>query len=217
MTDRVPTGYTAFDGATQIASGRLLLVALEVKRALEEGSCSVLIFDDSTGEQIEVDVRGGEEEIRARLLAAEERKPGPVPEKDATGLGPRRPGRPRLGVLAREVTLLPRHWEWLGDQPGGASVALRKLVEAARRSNAGRDRVRKAREATYRFMSAMAGNLPGFEEAARGLFAGNSRWFEAHIGGWPEDVRRYLERLAEGAMLGETSGDAGIDHPGDGD
>ncbi len=75
---------------------------------------------------------------------------------------PRGRGRPKLGVVAREVTLLPRHWDWLNAQPGGASVALRKLVEQARRANGDADRARAAREAAYHFMSAMAGDLPAF-------------------------------------------------------
>ena len=102
--------------------------------------------------------------------------------------------------MAREVTLLPRHWDWLNGQPGGASVALRKLVEQARRENEGKDRVRRAQEATYRFMSAMAGNLAGFEEASRALFAGDPEQFTELIRGWPEDVRRHLAKLVQGAM-----------------
>src|SRR5262245_3846770 len=108
----------------------------------------------------------------------------------------RRPGRPKLGVVAREVTLLPRHWEWLGAQPGGASVALRKLVEEARRANGDADRARAARDAAYRFMSVMAGNLAGFEEASRALFADDRRRFVGLVAGWPDDVRDHVVRLA---------------------
>jgi hypothetical protein len=99
-------------------------------------------------------------------------------------------------VVAREVTLLPRHWEWLNGQPGGASVALRKLVEQARRANGDADRQRAAREAAYHFMSAMAGNLPGFEEAARALFADDRRSFAARIAAWPADIRDHIVKLA---------------------
>ena len=109
---------------------------------------------------------------------------------------PRGRGRPKLGVVAREVTLLPRHWEWLGAQPGGASVALRKLVDAARRANGDPDRSRAARDAAYHFMSAMAGNLPGFEEASRALFADDRRRFAALIAGWPGDIRDHIVKLA---------------------
>jgi hypothetical protein len=109
---------------------------------------------------------------------------------------PRGRGRPKLGVVAREVTLLPRHWEWLGTQPGGASVALRKLVEEARRASGDRDRSRAARDAAYHFMSTMAGNLPGFEEASRALFADDRRRFAGLIAGWPEDIRDHIVKLA---------------------
>ena len=77
-------------------------------------------------------------------------------------------------MVAREVTLLPRHWEWLAQQSGGASVALRRLVDQARRGTEDKDRIRRAQEAAYRFMSAMAGNRPNFEDAIRALFAGDS-------------------------------------------
>ena len=107
-----------------------------------------------------------------------------------------RPGRPRLGVVAREVTLLPVHWQWLNGQPGGASVTLRKLVEAARRVNAAKDRIRSAREAAYRFMTAMSGNAPGFEEAIRALFAGNRARFEEFTESWPVDLRDHARRMA---------------------
>jgi hypothetical protein len=99
-------------------------------------------------------------------------------------------------VIAREVTLLPRHWDWLATQPGGASIALRKLVEEARRASTGKDRLRQAQEAAYRFMSAMAGDLAGFEEATRALFANDRAGFGACVAQWPADIREYAERLA---------------------
>ena len=135
-----------------------------------------LIFDDSTGAQVDLDLRG---------------KKAEEPAAEVRGRG-----RPRLGVVAKEVTLLPRHWDWLNLQPGGASVALRKLVDEARRTSGDRDRVRGAQEAAYRFMSAIAGNLPGFEEATRALFAYDRRRFTELIAAWPEDVRDYAIRLA---------------------
>ena len=114
--------------------------------------------------------------------------------------GPRGPGRPKLGVVAREITLLPRHWDWLNAQPGGASVALRKLVEEARRANGGKDRVRQSQEAAYRFMSVMAGNRPGFEEATRALFAGHRDRFDQLVAPWPKDVRHHARKLAADAL-----------------
>jgi hypothetical protein len=142
-----------------------------------------LVFDDATGRQVDLDTRGTPEEISARYSE-------PAPAE------PRGRGRPRLGVVAKEVTLLPRHWDWLSSQPGGVSVALRKLVDQARRDSGDRDRIRAAQEAAYGFMSAIAGNLPGFEEASRALFAYDRRRFGELIAGWPEDVRDYGIRLA---------------------
>lgn len=198
MESQVQGRCTAFEGFRCIASGELVQVALETKKVMDRGGREpVLIFDDETGEQVEVDFRGASEDVRKRL--AQGASAG-ASAADPAREGPRGPGRPRLGVVAREVTLLPRHWDWLNGQPGGASVALRRLVDEARRANEGRDRVRRSQEATYRFMSAMAGNLPGFEEAARALFAGDPGRFAEEIDGWPEDVRRHLARIVQGAM-----------------
>ena len=194
MADRDQISCTAFAGNRRIASGSLAKVAQEAKKVLNRGgSQPVLIFDDSTSELVEVDLRGTQAEIAKRLAqvapAVEEQ------EQSARGRG-----RPRLGVVPREVTLLPRHWEWLNAQPGGASVALRKLVEEARRVNAGRDKTRRGQEVTYRFMSAMAGNFPGFEEAARALFAPDPDRFEDLIASWPVDIRQHVSDLADAAF-----------------
>jgi hypothetical protein len=175
---------TAFDGTKQIASGHLWQVASQVTTMNPE---AVLIFDDLTGDVIDLDLRGMTPEAHSHIE--------PAPEEPHRG-----PGRPRLGVVAREVTLLPRHWDWLGTQPGGASVALRRLVEQARKSNQSADRLRQAQEAAYRFMSAMAGNEAGFEEAARALFAGNREAFSRHIDSWPHDVGNHAKKLAAPAF-----------------
>jgi hypothetical protein len=187
---------TAFTGCRRVASGELAEVASKVKAAIDGGDAeTVLIFDDHTSELVEVDFRGTVEDVLKRLPQRTE------PDALASQFpqSPRGPGRPKLGVVAREVTLLPRHWEWLNSQPGGASVALRKLVEQARRDNQDRDRVRHAQEAAYRFMSAMAGDLVDFEEATRALFAGNRERFHAMIGSWPTDIRDHAGNLAAGA------------------
>lgn len=203
MSEEAPTRCTAFVGTRRIARGGLAEVAVAAKSAVDAGAdAPVLIFDDATGRVIDVDFRGTAAEVRKRLAA------GVAASTAETSAGPparRGPGRPRLGVVAREVTLLPRHWEWLSRQPGGASVALRKLVDEARRVGEGRDRVREAREVAYRFMSAMAGDEPGFEEATRALFAGDRPRFEALTEGWPGDVREHARRLAEGSFRGAES------------
>jgi uncharacterized protein len=189
--------YTAFEGFRLIASGELVLVASKTKKVMDRGEKGpVLIFADRTGEQVELDLRGTAADVLSRVTGPGMRQPT---ETAASGSGelPRGPGRPRLGVVAREVTLLPRHWNWLNEQPGGASVALRKLVDAARHANADKDRVRRAQERTYRVMSAIAGNLPGFEEAARALFAWDLDRFRDLIHGWPKDIRLHLERLVQ--------------------
>ena len=193
MNSRSHTHCTAFGGSRCIASGKLADVALEAKTAVDKGQ-QVLIFDDRTSDAIEVDFRGTAEDVLRRLARTDGQQSPALPD------APRGPGRPKLGVVAREVTLLPRHWEWLSAQPGGASVALRKLVEEARRSNAGKDRVRQSQEAAYRFMSAMAGNREGFEEATRALFAAQRARFEQLIDGWPTDIRDHVKKLAVAAL-----------------
>ena len=183
---------TAFTGTRQIASGTLAEVAAEAKKVIDaDANAWVYIFDDATGERIDVEFRGSLDDVLANL-------PGPrggAGEAESARVQ-RGPGRPKLGVVPREVTLLPRHWEWLNRQPGGASVALRRLVDEARAAHGGRDVVRQAREAAYRFMSAMAGDNAGFEEATRTLFAGNEHAFDEHTAGWPPDVRDYARKLA---------------------
>lgn len=202
--------YTAFDGHRRIASGSLEAIALVVKRAIESGAAGpVLIFDDATGRSVDLDTRGSDEEVVGRLTrrtavnepAGAGRLPSLLPDSvktDAGASAPRGRGRPKLGVVPREVTLLPRHWDWLATQPGGASVALRKLVEQARRTHAETDRHRRARERAYHFMSAMAGDMPGFEEAARALFAVDERRLRELVAGWPDDVCDHTIALAFG-------------------
>jgi uncharacterized protein len=187
---------TAFEGTRCVASGTLAEVVKKIKENLDETEqASVLIFDNSTSEPVEVDLRGSLEDV---LLKLERQEPEVLPDtKDERH---RAPGRPKLGVISREVSLLPRHWDWLNAQPGGASVALRKLVEEGRRVTQDRDRVRRSQEVAYRFMSAMAGNLPGFEEAIRALFAGNAEKFDIHTDEWPVDIRNYARQLSGAAF-----------------
>ena len=196
MTDLPLRTCTAFQGDARLAGGPLSDVALAVKAALmADPTATILVFDDETGRAIDFDLRGSDADIVARLQQ-------PAKSGTTSPDSPRGRGRPKLGVVAREVTLLPRHWDWLNRQPGGASVALRKLVEEARRTHAGRDAVRRSQEAAYRFASAIAGNLPGFEAAARALFAADRPGFEAAVGLWPIDVADHARRLAATALGG---------------
>jgi uncharacterized protein len=165
----------------------------------------VLLFDPVSSARIDIDFHGSLAQVLQRVAPLSEVRENMEASGDASGANapaPRGPGRPRLGVVAREVTLLPRHWEWLNVQPGGASVALRKLVDEARRVHGDKDRRRQSQEAAYRFLSPVAGHLPGFEEATRALFAGNRGRFEAQVHDWPADVREHASRLAVGAFEG---------------
>ena len=197
MIGTAGTQATAFEGPTRIASGALSDVAAAVKAVSDRGTPhAILIFDDLTSHPLEVDLRGSVADVLARLAPDNDPAPAEAPEPEQ----PRGPGRPKLGVVPREITLLPRHWEWLGRQPGGASVALRKLVDEAKRTNEARDRARLAQEGAYRFMSAMAGNQPGFEEATRAFFANNAERFEQLSETWPPDIREHALVLASRAF-----------------
>ncbi|CAE6780840.1 DUF2239 family protein [Paraburkholderia haematera] len=196
-----PATCTAFEGHRRIASGPLADVALVVREVLARGEqAPVLIFDNITSYPVEFDLRGTPEEVLARLASqvpGEQAAPIADAEEDDT---PRGRGRPKLGVVAREVTLLPRHWDWLNAQSGGASVALRKLVEAARLAGEDKDRKRAAQEAVYRFMTALAGNLPDYEDATRALYADDRARFDGIVAEWPEDVRNHALHLAADAF-----------------
>ena len=195
--------YIAFNGDRRIASGDLHEVARAAKEALDRRKdASVLVFDGRTSGPIDLDFRGSVEDVLARLPKMAD---ATAAAENAAPPAPRGPGRPKLGVVAREVTLLPRHWEWLAQQNGGASVALRKLVEEARRANKDKDRIRHAQEAAYRFIAAMAENKPHYEEVARALFAGDAAQFEAWTASWPADVRDHARRLAATAFEQESA------------
>jgi hypothetical protein len=176
---------TAFAGTRRIAGGSRAEVALALHRHLRAQPLDrVLLFEDSTGAQTDLDLSGTEAEVAARHA------PGPASPAPAKAA---KAGRPALGVVSREVTLLPRHWDWLAAQPGGTSATLRRLVDAARQSGSGDARAR--RDAAYRFMSALAGDLPGFEEASRALFAGDSARLSEHMAAWPADISAHVRTL----------------------
>jgi hypothetical protein len=164
--------YTAFVGDSQFASGPLEALLPQIKARFDRGEHAplLLIFEDQTGRQVDF---------------------------DPTVLPPPRvgPGRPKLGVVSREISLLPRHWDWLEQQPNGASAALRRLVDQARAHEPDKQRARLAVEAASRFMTALAGNLPNYEEATRALYAGDRARFEDLIQRWPQDIQAYVQRL----------------------
>ncbi|HKY40985.1 MAG TPA: DUF2239 family protein [Polyangiaceae bacterium] len=181
--------YTAFAGSLRVARGELEAVLRRVKRKLDvDPELCVLIFEDDSGRQVDFDLRGSLEQVITRARPA-------APER--TG-----PGRPRLGVVSREVSLLPRHWEWLEHQPQGISAAIRRLVEEARKRAPDEDRARQARAAASHFMWVMAGDLPLFEEASRALFSSDKAKFTDLTRFWPNDVREHLgELLCEGGVF----------------
>jgi len=177
----LPSHCIAFAGTDLLAKGELIAVVRAVKAALDGGTDrSIALLDAATSRPVEINFTGTEDEVLQRIPRA------PV----------RSAGRPKLGVVPREVTLLPRHWEWLAKQPGGASVALRKLVELASRDAREADTMREARDAAYRFMHELMGDAPGFEEASRALFAGDGERFNSLVAEWPVGVREHLLALA---------------------
>lgn len=195
MKTTYPNTYTSFMGHRRIASGPMLANVLAVRNVLESRvNDPVLIFDDVTGRFVDVNTQGTDEEL-AQRYAAVDVSDAEVEQTEEEA--PRGRGRPKLGVVPREVTLLPRHWDWLATQPGGASVALRKLVEEARRASAAKDQRRQAQERAYNFMTAIGGDLPGFEEAMRALFADELERFKTLLAAWPADVRDHALTLAQ--------------------
>lgn len=194
------TSWIAFSQDKCVASGAPREVATDVKRLVDsQATENVLVFDAKTSLPVEIDLRGSLPAVLKRLPAIQVRETASDTASPVTS--ERTPGRPRLGVTAREVTLLPRHWEWLSTQPGGASVALRKLVEQALRTSKETDRLRQAQEAAYRFMNVMAGDRPGFEEATRALFASDIGRLRHFVSKWPRDVRNHVLFLAEATAI----------------
>ena len=182
--------WTAFAAMERIAEGTPETVARAAKRQLEQDpSTQILVFDRATGRVVDLDLRGSENDVADRYRIESGLPPAEARER----------GRPKLGVVSREVTLLPRHWDWLAEQQGGASAMLRRIVDAAIKERQGLDRARRATEAGYRFMSAIAGDLPNFEEASRALFAADHAAFEVRTAEWPADVKDELGRFLRDA------------------
>ena len=181
--------YAAFAGVRRVAAGTLRNVLPILKQRFDKNdSDSVLVFEVETGRQVDFDLRGSLEEVLERA--------DPPP--------PRGPGRPKLGVTSREVSLLPRQWDWLEQQPSGISAALRRLVETAIKDQPGKERARRIRAALSGFLSSMAGDRPNYEEACRALFAGDSDRFEKLVRRWPKDIRDFAVREARDADRAEV-------------
>jgi len=203
---------TAFCGDHCIACGALRHVALSAKTASECGRPHpFFIWENATGRLIDIDLSGTEADVLARVKDRQSQQAQGNGPDEAHRRKQRGPGRPKLGVVGREVTLLPRHWDWLRTQPGGASVALRKLVEQARLANADKDRVGRLRQGAYAFLSFMCGDRPGFEEASRALFRGEREGFEALIADWPVDIRDFAKNLAAAGFQEDAAATRTID------
>lgn len=186
--------YTAFDGNNLVLKGPLSEVVLKIKKRLGRAeNSSILIFSDATGKTIDFNFQGSEKDILKRLEVF-------VSEETPSNYSG--PGRPRLGVMSREVTLLPRHWEWLASQSGGASATLRHLVDEAKKKSIGGISVKQAQERTYKFMSVIAGDLSGFEEALRSLYKKDEKKFLVQIENWPQDVRNHAVELSQFVFAG---------------
>jgi len=184
-----PNTYTAFEGHELIFRGPLSEIVLKIKRRLGKAeNSSILIFSDDTGKTMDFNFRGNEQEVLKRIdiYVSDDAS------KDVTG-----PGRPKLGVISREVSLLPRHWEWLANQSGGASATLRKLVEDAKKKSVSSSLIKQAQERTYKFMSVMTGNLEGYEDALRALYKRDKKTFLNQIKNWPSDVKKYAADIAK--------------------
>lgn len=195
MTYDITTPCIAFIGDRLLAMGRLEDVADAAKQAFDaDTGSSPLVFHATTSQRIDLELGGTPSDVRARLPQA--------PFAPVRG-----PGRPKLGVTPREVTLMPRHWEWLATQPGGASVALRKLVEQARKVSSGADDRRVGQDTIYRFMTAICGDFIGYEDATRALFASDKAKFIGLVGYWPKDVAFHLGSLVEAAFPAGNTND----------
>lgn len=206
-TSLAAPAFVAFASGRLIAEGALEVVAHAAKMAFDAGEPrAVQVFDAVTSEPCDLDLSGSLADVDRRYrgdasAAGTAASPaGAGDEANGHALARPGPGRPRLGVVAREVTLLPRHWAWLNEQSGGASAALRRLVEEARRSNAPREQLRRAQDRTYRFLMATLGDAPGFEEAMRALYACDEHEFLARSRAWPRDLRAHARSLANAAF-----------------
>jgi hypothetical protein len=192
--------HVAFVGTNRIAFGSLEQVAGQAKQHHDSGTLErIACFEDATGYPVDLDLSGSAADVVQRIRQQQRSVAEPSPRRGR--------GRPKLGVVSREVSLLPRHWTWLGQQRGGASAALRRLVEAARKQSAPDDRIQQALDAAHRFLWDMAGNQPCFEEATRALFAKDFPTLRRYTKQWPEGVTTQLDRFVARAESDKSLSD----------
>ncbi|MBC7539648.1 MAG: DUF2239 family protein [Bacteriovorax sp.] len=181
--------YTAFDGHKLFGQGDLSEIVIKIKKQLgKSDNASIIIFSDNTGKVFDFNFQGTLSDVKKRLDMYIQTE---VPEVNAGA------GRPKLGVISREISLLPQHWEWLATQPGGSSSTLRKLVDEAKKKTSGGPSIKQTQEIVHRFASAMAGDFEGFEEALRALYRKDKGLFHAQMKNWPEDIRDYIIELSK--------------------
>lgn len=180
--------YTAFKGNRLLVRGNLQEVAIKIKKHLGSAiNSDILLISDASGKLMDINFQGTQQEVLKRL------EPYISSEEAGTAGGP---GRPKLGVVSREISLLPRHWEWLASQPGGASATIRTLVEEARKKSLGTHNLKSVQERVYKVMALLAGDAQGYEEALRALYKRDKKVFLQNIRDWPQDVKSYIMDLS---------------------
>ena len=196
-----PASYTAFLEQKQIGSGNFEAVKCEACQRVTEGERRpIIIFNDANGRVVDIDYQNPELSQEPLPISSSVHADEAKEDRQL-----RRVGRPKLGVVAKEVTLLPRHWEWLAAQQGGASVTLRKLVEEARRKNPDAEIMQQSRDACYRIINALAGNEAASEDALRALYADDQQTFAEIIALWPQDVSRYVNKMSRSAFSAQDA------------
>lgn len=178
--------YSAFSGSRLLATGPLPVVLAAAYPFRDNSPSPLLIFSHTDGHQADFNWQGTLEEVIARASPAAVR----------TG-----PGRPKLGVVSTEVTLLPRHWDWLNSQPARASGTIRRLVDQAMAREAGNEKRR--REVLGTILWALAGNEPGFEEASRALYSGNIERLKTLVSAWSGSLGEFVSWWVSGQMAGQ--------------
>lgn len=188
MKPNIDTICIAFSGDIKISSGPILKVAEATKKHLiKKPNSDIQIFDHDTGQFLEVDFRGSLSQVVERM------KKSFIIETEKI----RGPGRPKLGVVSKEITLLPKHWDWLNLQANGASGSIRKLIDEAMKRNVAKDELKRSQNSVYKFMTIMAGNYPLYEEALRAFYANDNAKFKYIITNWPKDVRDHLLKMTD--------------------
>ncbi len=195
--DQNTTFFTVFLDQKMLIRGNLSASVLAAAKAkMDDNHSRVVIYNDSSGKPIDVELQGSTEDIIKNIEGNPALHQYMIhPEKQAKK--PKKRGRPKLGVTSKEISLLPRHWQWLARQKGSPSATLRRLIDESRKANMGRELVEQSRDAVHAFMWDMCGNFVNFEEATRYLFRNDFVTFYEKISTWPNDIKEHVRRLVE--------------------